>query len=108
MNVYLSGPVTGRDYEDACADFARAAARLRMAGHEVWVPTERVTYGTDHGHGMRKCIDALVNDCFPGVDTLVQLPGWEGSEGASLERDVAMACGIRVMELEEALGERNG
>lgn len=108
MNVYLSGPVTGRDYEDACADFARAAARLRKAGHEVWVPTERVAYGTDHDHAMRECLDALANDYFPGVDTLVLLPGWEGSEGASLERDVALACGIRVTELEEALGERNG
>mgnify|MGYP000947402023 CR=1 FL=1 len=31
MNVYLSGPVTGRDYEDACAEFARAAARERLS-----------------------------------------------------------------------------
>ena len=32
MNVYLSGPVTGRDYEDACAEFARAALMASCGG----------------------------------------------------------------------------
>nr|WP_314638544.1 DUF1937 family protein [uncultured Olsenella sp.] len=122
MNVYLSGPVTGRDYEDACAEFARAAARLRKAGHEVWVPTENVDARSTREMAMNVCLRKLTD--YRGTDvwadfkcvarlhlpnvTLVQLPGWTKSAGCRVERDVALACGIRVVSLEEALGGRNG
>lgn len=118
MNIYLSGPITGRDYEDACAEFARAAARLRKEGHDVWVPTENVDARSTHEMAMTVCLRKLTdykgNDVWADFEcvnrlhlpnvTLVQLPGWTKSAGCRLECDVARACGIRVTELDEVLG----
>lgn len=109
MNLYLSGPMTGMPNLNR-PRFRDAAMRLTEAGHMVYDPCEK---------NFRSYEDAMTADinmltcCVPDgrgglstgrvFDAVVQLPGWEESRGATLEAAVAMACGIRVMTLEEAL-----
>lgn len=111
--VFLSGPMTGR-YHNNVAAFAVAHARLKEAGAE-WVFDPAVAYlretaeeseRHDHDEYMRFCINELTRPTYGYKDgneykLLVSLPGWDGSEGATIERAVAEACGIEVCDLEE-------
>lgn len=45
---------------------------------------------------MYQCLSEITN-----YDTIVMLPGWNVSRGARLERDVALACGMRVVDFSE-------
>ena len=121
-SVFLSGPMSGLDYCNA-AEFARAHAIVKEAGaYMVYNPAVeylRSEYRADdmpHSYWMRLCINELTSNV--GTHTifgdrhadnqryhvLVMLPGWEDSPGARTEREVAIACGIRVCELEEVGG----
>lgn len=98
MKVYISGPMTGLPDFNYPA-FNAAAARLRHLGYDVVNP---VDIGRELGDGllwsqyMRPCIAAVLQ-----CDALVLLPGWAESRGAKLERDVALAIGLRVCTLSE-------
>jgi hypothetical protein len=51
---------------------------------------------------MRECIMKLLSGCnHYRYGVLVQLPGWEKSLGATLEYQVAQACGIPCVKLED-------
>lgn len=119
-NVYLSGPISGMD--DANVDeFAVAQYRLKMAGARyVYNPTGRLLsmreekrVNMTHDQWMLDCIHELTNrekrDQLWHVlvprkyDLLVQLDGWELSDGATDEYAVARACGIPCVSLREAL-----
>ena len=111
--VFLSGPMTGR-YHYNVAAFAVAHARLKEAGAD-WVFDPAVAYlretreeseRHDHSEYMRRCLSELTRPRYGQRDgneyeLLVSLPGWDGSEGATIERAVAEACGIEACDLEE-------
>lgn len=106
-DVFLSGPMSGIDHYNAAA-FAEAHAICKEAGaHRAFNPAIEWLCesgeANDHAYYMRKCINELVITLGiePYYDVLVSLPGWQESEGARLERDVAVACGIAVCELSE-------
>ena len=97
--LYLAGPMTGYPRWNFDA-FAEATAALRAAGYEVISPAEHdlaqgfdpdapvSEYTLEDRHAaMRADIEAVLS-----VDGLATLPGWEASEGATLE--VAVAQGI--------------
>ena len=107
--VYLSGPMSGIELYNAPA-FVEAHATLnRMGAAYVYDPVMQwlETRVEDHEDCMVLCLEKLT-DCWAtddgvvrNVDLLVQLPGWDKSEGARLEAAVADACGIRRVELRE-------
>jgi hypothetical protein len=93
MNTYIAGPMSG--YPDLNSPlFRKVAAELRAAGIDVRNPAEH-DHGTNEGwqfymrHGIR-----LLLDC----DAILLLPGWEDSQGARLEYDIACALGMRIDE----------
>lgn len=106
--VFLSGPMSGYDYYNA-PEFTRAHAICKEAGaFSVFNPAEEWLNGDEtksHEYYLRTCVHELTRelpmDYNPVYDVVVQLPGWENSEGAKTEAIVASACGIPCVALED-------
>ena len=95
MRVYISGPMTGIHDLNYQA-FQAAAERLRAQGVQVISPHEITPTGvgpwTWEAH-MRVDLAALLT-----ADVIVMLPGWQTSRGAQLEKTVAEAIGLKVVD----------
>lgn len=114
-NVFLSGPMTG--YEDCnIAGFTKAhllVRRLRAADvfdqAQEWLSkSEAEANARSHEDYMLECLHELTRRDEDGnayYDAVIQLPGWEESEGARMEESVAKACGIPVIDLSRMLTE---
>lgn len=114
MRIFISGPVSGMPDNNVAA-FATAAYRLRQAGHQVYSPMEDIPAKSKHEQAMLMFLHELsrgdreayacMNKLFlePWYDAMVQLDGWEESDGAQLEAEVADALGIKRMTLNEVL-----
>jgi nucleoside 2-deoxyribosyltransferase len=97
--IYISGPMTG--YPDFNYPLFNSSAEvLRSYGYIVSNPAEHFEGAQDLPKEtyMREDIKALL-DC----EIVVTLPEWDKSHGALLEVEVAKACGIPVISLEEFL-----
>ena len=91
--VYLSGPISGYDYDERRMTFALWAETLRDAGFEPVNPMENgVPKDAASEEHMRIDLMMLL-EC----DGIMMLKGWERSLGARLEHEVALSCGMRVM-----------
>lgn len=85
--IYISGPITGLDYETAKAAFENAADNIRkIYGTTVKVisPIDFVGKGENWNYAMRKRIERLM-EC----NYIHMLPGFEKSKGARLELTIA-------------------
>lgn len=99
MRIYISGPVTNATPEQL-ENFEKCEAWLEKQYETVTNPLAIVKeYAEDKGIGdvpyhvaMRECIKVL-----PYQDVICLLPGWEESDGACLEYQVARAMGLQVM-----------
>lgn len=103
--VYLSGPMTGfHDYNRQA--FNEAEKKLMdMGAYAVFNPaskkvTPRVTHFTHEAY-MCRDLHILTQHEYgaPKFGVIAMLPGWEESDGARIEREVAIACGIEVVTL---------
>lgn len=105
---YLAGPMRGIEEYNFPA-FHKAAADLRSRGWRVSSPAERdeaegFNPKTDETKSLK---DYMVFD-LPMVceaDAVIVLPGWEESEGALLETDVAWRVGMPVLLYGDELTE---
>lgn len=93
MKVYISGPISGLPYEKVEKAFSKAEIRLQEQGYEVVNPLNnglpRESTWNEH---MRADIKLLL-DC----DAIYMLNGWEYSKGASLEYDLAIDLGFKLI-----------
>lgn len=99
--IYISGPVTGRDFGEAKAAFDNAAESIRRKyGNAVVVvnPMEFIGPGEDWDYAMRKCIEKMMV-----CNYIHTLPGWVNSRGACLEVTIAMALHFGVCDEEYIL-----
>lgn len=88
--AYIAGCVSGRNYEDAKAQFDRAATLLRGRGYEAVNPMDFVPPDIEsHEAAMRICLKLLA-DCREAYF----LPGWRESRGARQEHEACMWLGI--------------
>lgn len=101
-NIYLSGPMTGLP-EFNYPTFHRVTEQLRKSGHRVYNPAEFPHDGDPKHFPIRKAFASYCNFICLEADTIVMLPGWENSKGALAERQLALNCGIAIIEWRGAL-----
>ena len=93
--VYLSGPITNTKNYKGLFMFAEALVDFGEA-EQIYNPATQIPASSSWEHAMAQCLSEITN-----YDTVVLLPGWNASRGARLESDVALACGIHVVNLSE-------
>lgn len=91
--VYLSGPITGKKNYKGLFSFTEELVKLCDA-LRIYNPASDIPDSLDYEDAMKRCVAALVE-----YDTIVMLPGWHTSRGARLERDIALACGMHIVDL---------
>lgn len=94
--IYIAGPMSGYENHNFPV-FWEAAALLRSRGFNVISPAEiNPDASMEWGDCMRADIAALVT-----CDAVQLLPGWEKSEGATLEHHIAerLLMEIRMPEM---------
>ena len=115
MRVYLAGPMRHIPLFNFPA-FFDAEARLKQRGHKVFNPARRDTrkHGTkffssnktgsikkaaNQGFSLRKALaDDTAYICLK-ADAIAMLPGWKNSKGATAERALGIALGLRIIYL---------
>lgn len=102
MKVYVAGPMRGHPGRNKVA-FYESTNALRRRGMTVVSPAEMdEEYGNlpDGAPGVWEPVDQLAIrrdiEALFECDAVVVLPGWETSDGATLEVSVAVAAGIPV------------
>lgn len=89
MKLYLAGPMTGYPELNFPA-FHTEALRLRGLGYQVVNPAE---LNCDINAGWLECMRKDIAELVL-CDGVALLDGWESSEGATLERDIAHRLGL--------------
>lgn len=93
--VYLSGPITNTKNYKGLFMFAEALVDFGEA-EQIYNPAAQIPASSSWEQAMHRCLSEITN-----YDTIVMLPGWNVSRGARLESDVALACGIHVVDFGE-------
>lgn len=97
MKVYVSGPMTGiKDFNYPA--FASAAKEMESRGYTAVNPATLNAPDTSWNDCMKADIRALV-DC----DAIVMIKGWERSNGAQIELNLAHRLGMEIMFFDELI-----
>ena len=92
--VYISGPMSGKPDSNYQA-FMAVSRRLREQGLEVICPAESFGGNQDLPKTAYMRHDF---ECVLKADALVRLPGWQESEGALAEVEMARLIGIPIWD----------
>lgn len=100
--VYLSGPMSKFGPPDfGYATFRLAAYLLREYGYDVINPAETAGGITHLG---RETFMRLDTGYVTAANSVVLLPGWEGSNGSKLEAMLGYSMGHKLYEFDEQTG----
>ena len=97
--IYLSGPMTGLPEYNYPA-FTRAAEILRADGHSVYNPAEYPHNGPPDQFPIRPAFAQYALFICLQACSIVLLPGWNKSRGATAERALAVVCGLDILEMD--------
>lgn len=116
--VYISGQITGLEYEEYWANFKRAE-ELVLDHNLIPVNPMKVVacQAEDCGDGSRLDDGRYNHDwkCWVkhdiiemlGCDTILMLPNWRLSRGAQFELQVADTCGLAVGQIADDYSDWN-
>jgi hypothetical protein len=94
MKIYLAGPMSGiKEYNYPA--FAKAAKKLRVAGHWVLNPAELNPPVKEY----RLCLAVDLAWICSHAEAIALLPGWENSKGSAVEFALAKALGLKFIYL---------
>jgi hypothetical protein len=90
--VFISGPVTGLDYQEVKRRFDRAEQKLLMLGYQVFNPMTFVKPTNDWVTAMKKCLKIL-SLC----DSIYMLKGFQTSRGSMIEFKISYDLEYEIM-----------
>lgn len=95
--VYLSGPISGQDYEERFKAFEEKEDMFKKLGFKVFNPMKNglPPESTTHQH-MRRDFYVLTNEEIP-ISHIFMMKKWTHSAGCWKEFDTAVSCGITVI-----------
>lgn len=93
MKVYISGPVTSLPYKEAKKNFSIAQQKLEKKGYEVVNPLNIGLPLCDTWTNFMKADIKMLMDC----DAIYMLAGWQGSQGAVIELNLAIQLGYKII-----------
>lgn len=98
VKIYISGPISGLEYNDAFFRFAYADGCIRYLGHTPVNPMfNGLTSCAPWADHMMRDLE-LLREC----DAIVMLDGWDNSVGCKIEKLFAEKLGLKVfMGLDE-------
>lgn len=93
MKVYISIPITGKDFDEQKRHAEDVASFLLTAGH---TPVNPFNNGLDDNASYEDHLredTKMLLDC----DAILMCKGYHLSHGCTFERDVAIKCGLTVV-----------
>lgn len=91
--VYLSGPITEKKNYKGLFLYVEELVKLCDV-FRIFNPASQIPDSLDYEQAMKRCVAALAQ-----YEVIMMLPGWRTSKGARLEYDIALACGINIIDL---------
>nr|DAU40637.1 MAG TPA: deoxyribosyltransferase [Caudoviricetes sp.] len=91
--VYLSGPITGKKNYKGLFLYVEELIKLCDV-FRIFNPASQIPDSLNYEEAMKRCVAALAE-----YEAIVMLPGWHASKGARLEHDIALSCGMDVIDL---------
>jgi hypothetical protein len=105
--IYLSGPISGQDYEERFKAFEEKEAMFERNGDKVFNPMKNglPPESSTHQH-MRRDLSVLTNEETP-ITHIFMMNKWTHSAGCWKEFETAVSCGITVLFEEMNLSEND-
>ena len=96
--IYISGKISGLDFDEACRRFEEAEKHLQKLGYRTSNPTKMTlcVWLAQHGH-YRLCLWILLLWLSATCQCIYLLDGWHTSDGARAERAVARVMGLTAL-----------
>ena len=99
--VYLSGPISGPNYEERFKAFEEKETMFKELGFKVFNPMKNgLPPDSDTHQHMQRDLNVLTNEEIP-ISHIFMMEKWTHSAGCWKEFDTAVSCGISVI-FEEA------
>ena len=96
MNIYISGPITGRTEYDCTITFAIKQSEVESFGHTPINPWAIGAYLPKLTHEQYIAIDLEI--IKQAADAVYFMPGWRNSRGCVIEHDFCEKQGIPIIE----------